>query len=252
MRLVSECPKGKTNSDKTLQTQTTNKLNGEKSQSDDSDNSNKDKLITKEPILNGTQNSNIKVVNGDPKNVSHCDISSSKVVSNGVNSDSDDTKSNRSDESQDAVIQQDVPAKVALPKTGSKKKDKKLSEKNKAEDKKVSVKAAEAVKSVEEDSDKSKADSKMVNGEKERESTPSEDADEKKRDAEVVFIQDLGFTVKIVSPKAEPLDIQVWFIASYKIYVLWYAYIRMLLAGIQHGACPRDTSGAHGSRRHLS
>ncbi|OWR43803.1 putative eukaryotic translation initiation factor 3 subunit [Danaus plexippus plexippus] len=205
----AECPKGKTNSDKTLQTQTTNKLNGEKSQSDDSDNSNKDKLITKEPILNGTQNSNIKVVNGDPKNVSHCDISSSKVVSNGVNSDSDDTKSNRSDESQDAVIQQDVPAKVALPKTGSKKKDKKLSEKNKAEDKKVSVKAEEAVKSVEEDSDKSKADSKMVNGEKERESTPSEDADEKKRDAEVVFIQDLGFTVKIVSPKAEPLDIQV-------------------------------------------
>lgn len=52
-------------------------------------------------------------------------------------------------------------------------------------------------------------DSKIVNGEKDRESSPSEDGDEKKRDAEVVFIQDLGFTVKIVSPGAEPLDIQV-------------------------------------------
>lgn len=49
----------------------------------------------------------------------------------------------------------------------------------------------------------------VVNGEKDRELTPSEDSDDKKRDAEVVFIQDLGFTVKIVSPGAEPLDIQV-------------------------------------------
>lgn len=49
----------------------------------------------------------------------------------------------------------------------------------------------------------------VVNGEKDRELTPSEDGDDKKRDAEVVFIQDLGFTVKIVSPGAEPLDIQV-------------------------------------------
>lgn len=51
----------------------------------------------------------------------------------------------------------------------------------------------------------------VVNGEKDRELSPSEDGDDKKRDAEVVFIQDLGFTVKIFSPGAEPLDIQVVF-----------------------------------------
>ena len=62
------------------------------------------------------------------------------------------------------------------------------------------------------DKDKDKTDDevcKVVNGDKERESSPSEDGEEKKRDAEVVFIQDMGFTVKIVSPRAEPLDIQV-------------------------------------------
>lgn len=54
--------------------------------------------------------------------------------------------------------------------------------------------------------------SKVLNGDGDRESSPSEDGDEKKRDAEVVFIQDMGFTVKIVSPGAEPLDIQVLFV----------------------------------------
>lgn len=38
----------------------------------------------------------------------------------------------------------------------------------------------------------------------------AEDAgDDKKEEQEVVFIQDLGFTVKIISPGAEPFDIQV-------------------------------------------
>lgn len=74
----------------------------------------------------------------------------------------------------------------------------------KNEDKKYS-------KSIENVSNKINGDgSKIVmNGEKDRELSPSEDGDDKKRDAEVVFIQDLGFTVKIVSPGAEPLDIQV-------------------------------------------
>lgn len=62
-------------------------------------------------------------------------------------------------------------------------------------------------------------DSKIVNGEKDRESSPSEDGDEKKRDSEVVFIQDLGFTVKIVSPGAEPLDIQVHLHCKICIYI---------------------------------
>lgn len=68
-------------------------------------------------------------------------------------------------------------------------------------------------KSMENVSNKMNGDSNkiVVNGEKDRELSPSEDGDDKKRDAEVVFIQDLGFTVKIVSPGAEPLDIQVTF-----------------------------------------
>lgn len=36
-----------------------------------------------------------------------------------------------------------------------------------------------------------------------------ETAEDKKEEQEVVFIQDLGFTVKIVSPGVEPFDIQV-------------------------------------------
>lgn len=35
---------------------------------------------------------------------------------------------------------------------------------------------------------------------------------EKKDDQEVVFIQDMGFTVKIISPGTEPFDIQVIFL----------------------------------------
>lgn len=40
-------------------------------------------------------------------------------------------------------------------------------------------------------------------------SKPEENGEEKKDDPEVVFIQDMGFTVKILSPGAEPFDIQV-------------------------------------------
>lgn len=80
--------------------------------------------------------------------------------------------------------------------------DSNITKKN--EDKKYS-------KSMENVSNKMNGDGSkiVVNGEKDRELSPSEDGDDKKRDAEVVFIQDLGFTVKIVSPGAEPLDIQV-------------------------------------------
>lgn len=48
-----------------------------------------------------------------------------------------------------------------------------------------------------------KTEENVVNG-------VSEDGeDDKKEEQEVVFIQDLGFTVKIVSPGTEPFDIQV-------------------------------------------
>lgn len=201
------------------------KLNGEKSSIDDNnENSNVLDLSTKEPILNGAEDINVKVVNGDPKNILECDISISnaKVVSNGMNNDSDNTKSSKSDESNDIVLNPELNLPVFDTKSvNCKKKDNKkniLIEKNKE----VEVINSKLKNSLDEkkdedslkkaDKDKDKTDdeiSKVVNGDKERESSPSEDGDEKKRDAEVVFIQDMGFTVKIVSPRAEPLDIQV-------------------------------------------
>ncbi|XP_045772726.1 clustered mitochondria protein homolog [Maniola jurtina] len=219
--LNTECPKSKTISEKSLQTKlgtSTTKINGESSLPDN----NKDKLSTKESIMNGTENTNIDVVNGDLKNISDCDISSSdKLVSNGINSDSDDAKSNKSnDGNENIVLTEDLPLKVSQPKSViSKKKEIKknvpLDKPNESEKKKPvseitteDIKEEEVVKQTENDNDKIEV-AKVVNGEKERESSPSEDGDEKKRDAEVVFIQDLGFTVKIVSPRAEPLDIQV-------------------------------------------
>lgn len=221
---MTEYPKTKTSSEKSLQSKSGNsaQINGEKSLSSDDDN-NKDKTSTKEPIINGTEN--INFVNGDLKNISDCDISSSnntKLVSNGINSDSDDAKSNKSDESNDAILTPELPVKVLDSKSvGSKKKDKKKSnslDKNRDIEKKMSKvennsvdnKDDEILKKSENESEKTKDDTnKVVNGDKDRESSPSEDGDEKKRDAEVVFIQDMGFTVKIVSPRAEPLDIQV-------------------------------------------
>ncbi|CAH2096174.1 unnamed protein product [Euphydryas editha] len=220
-----DCPKTKTSSEKSSQSKSgnlTTQLNGEKSLSSDDDN-NKDKTSTKEPIINGIEN--INVVNGDPKNILDCDISSSdntKLVSNGISSDSDDIKSNKSDESNDVILTPELPVKKLDSKSvGSKKKDKKKSssldknreiEKNMSnvENNSVVNKDDEILKKSENKTEKIKDDTnKVVNGDKDRESSPSEDGDEKKRDAEVVFIQDMGFTVKIVSPRAEPLDIQV-------------------------------------------
>ncbi|CAH2229416.1 jg14873 [Pararge aegeria aegeria] len=219
--LNTECPKSTTISDKSMQTTlgtSTTKLNGERSLSDD----NKDELSTKESIMNGTEDANKnKVVNGDLKNMSECDISSSdntKIVSNGINSDSDDVKSNMSNDANERIVlTEDLPLKVSEPKScSSKKKESKKSiplEKSKeSENKKPVSESTEEDNKVEETfkqsvDDDNKAVVKVVNGD--NESTPSEDGDEKKRDAEVVFIQDMGFTVKIVSPRAEPLDIQV-------------------------------------------
>lgn len=221
-------PKAKTNGDKSPQEisgNTAAKVNGEGSIISDTDSKN-DKLGTKEPIVNGTDNVCENVVNGDPKKHSDCDISSSdntKLVTNGINSDSDDTKSSKSDESGD-VITNVCPNKVSQGKQVSeRKKDKKIkaTDKNSDSDKKNDSdkikktaddkKEDDKAKSTENVSEKVNGEaSKMVNGDKDRESSPSEDGDEKKRDAEVVFIQDMGFTVKIVSPGAEPLDIQVF------------------------------------------
>ncbi|XP_067010907.2 clustered mitochondria protein homolog [Anabrus simplex] len=52
-------------------------------------------------------------------------------------------------------------------------------------------------------------DSVVEKGEVEATKEKEKDKDDKKEEQEVVFIQDMGFTVKIVSPGTEPFDIQV-------------------------------------------
>lgn len=223
--LFTESQKAKTNGDKSSQpkTNSTTKVNGEESITSDS-NTKIENLSTKEPLLNGTDNNCEKVVNGDPKKHLDCDISSSsdntKVVTNGINSDSDDAKSCKSEENENVCINI-CPNKISQGKqVTEKKKEKKTkaTDKSSESDKKKDTGKDKAKEDQKEDSkskridnlsDKVNGESKVLNGDKNRESSPSEDGDEKKRDAEVVFIQDMGFTVKIVSPGAEPLDIQV-------------------------------------------
>ncbi|KAJ8722095.1 hypothetical protein PYW08_004497 [Mythimna loreyi] len=201
----------------------TMKVNGEGLISSSND-SKDDKIGTKEPILNGTDKIDT-IVNGDPKKELDCDISSSdntKVVSNGINSDTDDPKTNKSEERPE-VIKVSCPNKPEVKQVSENKKDKKtkMADKTSDSEKKkepAKDKNADKKKDTKDDSTVYKVDgsdkvngesSKTLNGDGDRESSPSEDGDEKKRDAEVVFIQDMGFTVKIVSPGAEPLDIQV-------------------------------------------
>ncbi|CAG5046078.1 unnamed protein product [Parnassius apollo] len=201
------------------------KINGEKTMPK-ADDRKQDKTCTKEPILNGTATPSENIVNGDPKKDSDCDISSSdsaKIITNGVNSDSDDSKSNKSDEGSGVILLKSTPVKVAEEKQANEKKKKssKIAATAKIVDsdekkKSVSNQSSENVeggnktKITKSDCEKVNGESnEIVNGDKDRESSPSEDGDDKKRDAEVVFIQDMGFTVKIVSPGADPLDIQV-------------------------------------------
>lgn len=186
-------------------------------------------------MVNGTEKSTTTFANGDPKKESECDISSSdnsKIITNGaISSDSDDTKSNKSEESYDIVIPTVCPIRQTedKPIIDKKKENKKTKANDKSSDsdkKKIIIKN-KSVENKKDNEERSKDDGtekingdngKAVNGDGDRESSPSEDGDDKKRDAEVVFIQDLGFTVKIVSPGAEPLDIQVLstsFIVSY-------------------------------------
>ena len=63
---------------------------------------------------------------------------------------------------------------------------------------------------------------------KEKEETEKKEADDTKKDEkdqDVVFVQDVGFTVKIIAPNLEPFDIQVvyfnyFFELSMFVYVL--------------------------------
>lgn len=187
--------------------------------------SNKEHLDTKDILLNGTEKSGDIIVNGNTIKELDCDIDNSvntTVITNGVNMDSD-SKSIQLDVSHESVVPVDSQKKTTNEKQNTEKK--KEHKKNKSSDKQSSAdKKKDCIKSKNSDSkienedtvlhteviDKlNGTDNKVVNGDGDRESSPGEDDDEKKRDAEVVFIQDMGFTVKIVSPGAEPLDIQV-------------------------------------------
>jgi hypothetical protein len=213
----------KSNNEKSSQ-QKAAQINGEGSISNDG--RLKDNIGTKEPIVNGTENACVKIVNGDPKKDSDCDISNSinaYVVANGINSDSSDTKSIKPNGQHEMTAPIVCPIKVADKQTTDKKKENKKTkgvDKNSDAGKKNDIalnhntenkKEDEIVKSSETETktETDKMNGEVVNGDKARESTPSEDGDDKKRDPEVLFIQDMGFTVKIVSPGAEPLDIQV-------------------------------------------
>ena len=62
---------------------------------------------------------------------------------------------------------------------------------------------------------------------KEKEETEKKEASDGKKDEkdqDVVFVQDVGFTVKIIAPNLEPFDIQVWiFNKCFEcIYLLFY------------------------------
>ncbi|KAL4715894.1 hypothetical protein ACJJTC_013194, partial [Scirpophaga incertulas] len=224
--LNTESQKVKNNNDKSSQQKVlslASKLNGEGPISNDD--SKKNMLSTKESIVNGDTHQ--KMVNGDAKKKSDCDISSSsdsaKVVTNGINSDSDDTKSSKSDDglatatSTVACPIKLSEGKLAVEKKKSNKKAKGMDKNSDTGKKHENIsaqinigKSEDVANHNDKETDKINGDStQLVNGEKERESTPSEDGEEKKKDPEVLFIQDMGFTVKIVSPGAEPLDIQV-------------------------------------------
>lgn len=219
--LNTEHQKSKINVEKESQQKlinSTTNVNGMASISNDIE-INNSKLTIKEPAVNGTEKSTETITNGDSKNVLDCDTRSSdntKVVVNGNNSDSEETKSTKSEEDLKTVIVTKCPNKTAvMDKKKEHKKNRSLEKCNDAE-KKTAQNVVEDKKDISSTVninnaiEKNNSDSnKVVNGDRDRESSPSEDGDEKKRDAEVVFIQDLGFTVKIVSPGAEPLDIQV-------------------------------------------
>lgn len=152
-------------------------------------------------------------MNGDTTKDSDCDISSNdstnKVTTNGINSDTEDSKSSESEDGNESSVcsnkVSDTDKNTNVDKICKGRKDKinELNNNNKDDglDNKISN---------EKDEESAKNSDKTVNGDKKDGESPSdEDNEEKKQDAEVVFIQDLGFTVKIVSPGAEPLDIQV-------------------------------------------
>ncbi|VVC89605.1 unnamed protein product [Leptidea sinapis] len=219
----SECQKIENDCDKsTVQGQSGNTIlsnvNGDSSISNNN-NYKKSKLGTKEPITNGAEAIEVIVVNSDPLENTECDISSNdntKLVSNGIDSDMHVKKDEET--GKNGVLNSKRNPIKNKENVSKKKENKKAVSIDKSEDKNNTSNKCDTndkqetngpIKEESKSEETSGDSEKVVNGDKERESSPSEDGDEKKGDAEVVFIQDMGFTVKIVSPGAEPLDIQV-------------------------------------------
>lgn len=67
----------------------------------------------------------------------------------------------------------------------------------------------EATKECEKEKNKASDDTKSKDENESSESTADKEKTADGNEQEVVFIQDMGFVVKIVSPGAEPFDIQV-------------------------------------------
>ena len=65
-----------------------------------------------------------------------------------------------------------------------------------------------SAKDKEEEIEKGAMDKKEKEEESKEDNSESS-KDEKKDDQDVVFVQDVGFTVKIIAPNLEPFDIQV-------------------------------------------
>ena len=66
---------------------------------------------------------------------------------------------------------------------------------------------------------------------KEKEETEKKEADDTKKDEkdqDVVFVQDVGFTVKIIAPNLEPFDIQVVYF-DYFLNLSSFVYVSQVL-----------------------
>nr|QVD39409.1 CLUH Clustered mitochondrial protein-like protein [Schistocerca gregaria] len=112
--------------------------------------------------------------------------------------DNDDDKDNEKTEKDEAAGEREKDKNKDEEQSKQKSKPK---DKDKSKEKTVTDKEKEK----ERDDEKKEKDDE----EKEKDDDKEKDKDKDKDDPEVVFIQDMGFTVKIASPGSEPFDIQV-------------------------------------------
>lgn len=66
-----------------------------------------------------------------------------------------------------------------------------------------------SVKDVEEDVEKGAMDKTEKEGSVKKEEESGEKKEGNEKESDVVFVQDVGFTVKIHAPNLEPFDVQV-------------------------------------------